>query len=289
MTVAGFSFIRNAITYDYPIVEALRSILPICDYVVVAVGKSDDATLELVRQIAPEKIRIVETVWDDSLRDGAVLADETNKAFDAIGDDADWCIYIQGDEVLPEWEHEKVKNALEMWQKDANTEGVLLKYRHFYGSFDYVATSRNWYRNEIRIIKNDKKIRSYKDAQGFRKNDNKLKVRALDAYIHHYGWVRNPQAQQRKQVNMNKYWFTEDFVREKIDTVDTFDYGDIHSLARYELPHPVVMQPRIKAQNWQFSFDPTRRKPPLKERFSLFIEKLTGRRIGEYRNYERID
>ena len=48
MKVCGFSFIRNAVKYDYPIVESIRSILPICDKFVVAVGNSEDNTLQLI-------------------------------------------------------------------------------------------------------------------------------------------------------------------------------------------------------------------------------------------------
>ena len=289
MKVAGFTFIRNAIRYDYPIVEAIRSILPLCDYVVVAVGKSEDETLALVRGIVSDKIRIIETEWDDTLRDGAVLANETDKAFDAILDDVDWCIYIQGDEVLHEKYYETIKNALKKWKNDPNTEGVLLKYRHFYGSYDYIGTSRGWYRREIRIIKNTKSIRSYRDAQGFRKNDKKLKVRLVDAYMHHYGWVRPPEAQQLKQRNFNKYWHSEAYIQEKIPNVEAFDYGNVYGLTRYEGTHPAVMQPRVEALNWQFSFDPTLRKPPLKERFSKWIEDLTGWRMGEYKNYDLME
>jgi hypothetical protein len=46
MKVAGFSFIKNAVINDYPVVEAITSILPICDEFVIAVGKSDDGTLD---------------------------------------------------------------------------------------------------------------------------------------------------------------------------------------------------------------------------------------------------
>ena len=288
MKVAGFSFIRNAIKYDYPIVEAIHSILPLCDYVVVAVGSSDDATLDLVKSIDPEKIRIVQTVWNDTLRDGLVLADETNKAFNAIAEDADWCVYIQGDEVLPEMYHSEIKNAMEKWRNDANTEGLLLKYRHFYGSYDYVGTARNWYRNEIRIIKNDKNIASFRDAQGFRKNNKKLKVRSVEAFVHHYGWVKHPNIQQNKQRSMNRYWFENAVVAEKYEQFDAFDYGDVYGLMRFEGEHPKIMQPRIKALNWTFSFDPTKRKAPLKERLSFWIENITGYRIGEYKNYKLI-
>ena len=50
MKVSGFSFIKNALIYDFPIVEAIKSILPICDEFVVAVGESDDDTLELIAE-----------------------------------------------------------------------------------------------------------------------------------------------------------------------------------------------------------------------------------------------
>src|SRR5689334_19405062 len=102
MKVSGFSFIRNAVKYKYPIEEALRSILPLCDEIVVAVGRSEDNTRELVASIDP-KIRILDTVWDDSLREGGkVLAVETDKAYRALDPNSDWCVYIQGDEVLHE-------------------------------------------------------------------------------------------------------------------------------------------------------------------------------------------
>jgi hypothetical protein len=290
MTIAGFTFIRNALIYDYPIVEAIRSLLPVCDTVIVAVGKSEDATLELIQNIGSPKIRIIETEWDDTLREGGrVLAVETDKAFDAIGEtEADWCFYIQGDEVLPEIDVKMLRNALEKWKNDSNTEGVLFKYRHFYGSYDFVGQSRKWYRREVRIIKNDKSIRSYRDAQGFRKNGRKLKVREIDAYIHHYGWVKDPRAQQLKQLNFNKLWHSDATVSRMVADVETFDYSQIDDLTRFEDPHPEVMQPRIKALNWQFSFDPTGRKLSEKERLSRLLEYWTGWRFGEYKNFKKI-
>lgn len=290
MTVAGFTFIRNALTYDYPIEAAIRSILPVCDFVVVAVGKSEDATLELIQSIDNQKIRIIETEWDDTLREGGrVLAVETDKAFDAIGvDEADWCFYIQGDEVLPDNTAKMIRQALKKWKNDKNTEGVLFKYRHFYGSYDFVGQSRKWYRREVRIIKNDKTIRSYRDAQGFRKNDRKLKVREIDAYIHHYGWVKDPRAQQLKQLNFNKLWHSDAVVSTMVADVAVFDYSQIDDLKRFDAPHPEVMQARVAALNWQFSFDPTERKLSVKERLSRFIEGLTGWRFGEYKNFRKI-
>ena len=59
MKVSGFTIIRNAVKFDFPIVEAIKSILPICDEVVVAVGKSDDDSLGLINSINDKNTVIV--------------------------------------------------------------------------------------------------------------------------------------------------------------------------------------------------------------------------------------
>ena len=287
MKVTGFTFIRNAIKFDYPVVEAITSILPICDEFVVAVGNSEDGTRELIAAIDPQKIRIVETVWDDSLREGGrVLAEETNKAFDAIGSDADWAFYIQGDEVMHERYLDVVRDAMKRYKDDPNVDGLLFNYAHFYGSYDYVGDSRQWYRKEIRVIRNDKSIRSFRDAQGFRKRDNsKLRVKAIDAWMYHYGWVKHPKFQSAKAQNFNRYWHDDGWVEKNISKEELFDYSNISSLKHFKGTHPLVMQSRIASKNWQFAFDPTRRKLPLKHRVSNAIERFTGYRVGEYKNY----
>ena len=223
--------------------EAIRSILPICDEFVVAVGQSDDATLELIQSIDPEKIRIVETVWDESLREGGrVLAIETDKAFKAISEDSDWAFYIQGDEVVHEQYLPVIKAAMEKYVDHKEVDGLLFHYKHFYGSYDYVGASASWYANEIRVIKNDPSIYSYRDAQGFRKgNDEKLNVVPIDAYVYHYGWVKAPQAMQKKQENFNKYWHDDQWVEENVVKAEEFDYaGHVRQLDKFTGTHPQV-------------------------------------------------
>ena len=204
MKIAAFTFVKNAIKLDYPVVEAIQSVLPLADEVVVAVGKSDDNTREVVASI-DTKVRIVDTVWDETLRSGGmVLAVETDKAFDAVGSDADWCIYIQADECLHEKYIPVVRQAMEKYLDDNDVEGLLFQYKHFYGSYDFLGDSRTWYRKEIRVIRNNKSIRSWKDAQGFRKNGQKLKVAEINADIYHYGWVRHPRFMMAKAHEANK-------------------------------------------------------------------------------------
>lgn len=297
MKIAGFTFVRNALRYDYPVVQAIRSILPICDYFVVAVGKSEDDTLELVRSIGDPKINIIETKWDDSLREGGrVLAVETDKAFQAIPPEYDWCFYIQGDECVHEVDLPRVRESMEKWLDDPQTDGLLFDYRHFYGSYDYVGMSRRWYRREVRVVRNNKQIFSYRDAQGFRKrspNQNahesggvKLRVRPANAHIHHYGWVRHPGVQQQKQLHFKKLYLNDAAALKHVGDAVQYTYNGTEPLQRFEGTHPAVMLPRIQAQNWQFQSDPALARWPVKERLSNWIEKWTGWRPGEYRNYE---
>lgn len=285
MKISGFTFVRNAIKFDYPIVEAINSILPICDEVIVAVGKSEDDTLALIESIKSSKIRLIETIWDENLKTGGkVLAAETNKAFAAVSPDADWAFYIQGDEVMPEEYLAEIKAALLQYKDDSRVEGFLVKYLHFFGSYNYVGDSRQWYRNEIRIIRNSKKITSYLDAQGFRTIDNKkLRVIALNACMHHYGWVREPfKLQQRNNVN-HKYWHGKEVAANEAPQV--YDYSKIDSLAKFTGKQPQVMQQRIANMNWSFEPDIRIKKLSLKNRFLQWIEKQTGFRVAEYKNY----
>ncbi|MBC7694328.1 MAG: glycosyltransferase family 2 protein [Burkholderiales bacterium] len=288
MKVTGFTIIRNAINYDYPVVEAILSILPICDEFIVAVGNSEDETLQLIKSINSPKIKIIETVWDDSLREGGqVLAIETNKAFDATSKDTDWCFYIQSDECVHEKHLASIKKAMLEYKDDKKVDGLLLNYVHFYGSYNYVGNSRRWYRKEIRIIKNDKTIRSYKDAQGFRKIDNsKLNVKEIAAEIYHYGWVKPPKAQQAKQENFHKMWHDDEWVKKNIAKVDEFDYSQIDSLEEFKGSHPKVFQSLVAKACWKFNFDPSQIKLTTKDKILLLIEKTTGWKVGEYKNYK---
>lgn len=289
MKVTGFTFIRNAIVNDYPIGEAIRSILPICDEFVVALGNSTDETSALIKAIAPDKIRIIDTVWDDSLREGGqVFAQETDKAIAAIAPDSDWMIYIQGDECIHERYLPVIQQEMENSLKDDTIESLLLKYKHFYGSYDYIAESRRWYRREIRVLKNISGIHSYRDAQGFRIDDRKLRVKLIDAYIYHYGWVKTPKALQGKVRNFNQFYQTEDWVEQNFPIQNTFDMRNADRLVLFTDTHPSVIKERIAVTNWKFDQDITKMTKKMSFRRWLLqaIENLTGIRPFEYRNYK---
>lgn len=292
MKVTGFSFIRNAIDNDYPVVQAILSILPICDEFVIAVGDCTDHTLELIEDISSPKIRIIRTIWDESIREGGkTFAQETDKAYAAISKDTDWAFYIQGDECVHENYLPVIKRAMEENLEKKNVEGLLFKYLHFYGSYDFIASSRRWYRNEVRVLKFDSKVHSYRDAQGFRKDGKKLKVKAIDACIYHYGWVQPPSGLGNKVRNFNKFYHEESWIEQHYPENIEFDYGNADRLIRFEGTHPKVMQKRIEVSNWKFLVDPTllKKKMSIRRRVLQKIEDLWQWRIGEYKNYKIIE
>ena len=137
MKISGFTIIKNAIINDYPIVEAITSILPVVDEMIVLVGDSQDATRELVQNINSNKIKIFDSVWDQSLREGGkVLAVETDKAFHLINPESTWAFYIQADEAVHERYLPAIKEACTRYQNDRKVEGLLFRYLHFYGTYD---------------------------------------------------------------------------------------------------------------------------------------------------------
>lgn len=289
MKISGFTIIRNAILNDYPAQEAIRSILPVVDEMVVAVGKSDDDTEGLIRRIGSEKIRIVHSEWDlDQLPGGKVMAIETNKAFQLIAPDSDWAFYIQCDEVVHEQYHVPILEACRRYLGQKEVLGLVFGYLHFYGTYDYYGDSRRWYNKEIRIIRNDKRISSFRDAQGFRMDGKRLPSKLIDAVMYHYGWVKNPALMDRKLRTLSTNWMGK-AMRERLErTQGVFNYDEYDSLERFTGTHPVVMHARISEKNWEVELDVTQKRFSPKKKLLYLIEKLTGKRLFTFKNYKII-
>ncbi len=288
MKVCGFSFVRNGVKFDYPFEESIRSILPLCDKVIVAVGNSEDDTVQRVRSIDP-KVEVLETVWDDGFREGGrVFAFETDKAFQAISSEYDWAFYIQGDEIVHEKYLPVIRQEMEKNVKDASVDGLLLKYVHFFGSYDFVGMKYSWYRREIRIVRNRKDIFSYRDAQGFRKKPNeKLNVKLIDAYVYHYGYVRDPYALKEKQKESARLYNDDAWIEENISNSAMYEYEKLREpVQKFTDVHPAIMLERIKRKNWLFKPDLSIKYSSGKDAFKRIMLKWLGWIPGEYRNYK---
>jgi hypothetical protein len=282
--VSGFTIVRNAIKLDFPVEASIRSILPVCDEVVVNVGRSDDETLDLVRSIADPRIRILETEWDMTRRN-TVLGQETLRAMRACA--YPWGVYVQADEVLHERGADELARAISRYDGEERVEGLLVQYLHFYGGFDTIATHRRWYRREVRAVRLDPAldIRPYQGAQGFRVGPDHRKIRArlTGAEMFHYGWARPAHAlREKRELGKTMYpWRDADERRPLLAWVP--------GIRPFVGTHPAV------AERWidERRNDPDRVIAPrrfrwrfLRYHLSGVIERLTGVRVFEFRNYD---
>lgn len=290
---------RNSFKYGYPVIESIKSILPICDEFIAVVGKSEDGTREAIEAIGSDKIRIIDTEWDDELiKGGKVFAQQANIGLKAVT--GDWAFHIQSDEVFHENDLAEIKKAMEENLEDKKVEGFLFDFIHFIGDYKHRGTTRKWHRREIRIIRNDPSYYSYRDSQGFRSypslqdyenntNGRKLNVKLLNARIFHYSYCRNPDLLLGKVKRFSNYYQAEEKTEEHYKNFKTFDFGSVADiLALFEEEHPATMKERIAAQDWVFKHDPTRIDLSPRRMFLHRIEMLTGWRIGEYKNYKMI-
>jgi hypothetical protein len=295
MKISGFSFARNADRLGYPIVESIKSVLPICDEFVIAVGKGDDGdrTRDFLQGIGSKKIRIIDTVWADreTLKERN-YSQQTNLALGECR--GDWCFYIQADEVL----HEKYLNAVakrcDELYADESVEGLLFGFRHFWGDYNHFQAGHAWYPFEIRIVRNNIGVQSFGDAQSFLKNGRKLRVALSHADMYHYGYVRNPLLMQKRNIEIETtYRGAGEAQRLFEKAAGVFDFGPLDKRSVFTGTHPAVMEGRIRAMDWKHLLqydgaDRTRyHHDRLKYRILTFLEKtfFGGRQIGGYKNY----
>ena len=306
MKISAFTMCRNADKLYYPIKESILSALPLVDEFVVAIGKSDDddRTLEIIKSIDSDKIKIIETEWDMNVfPNGTVHAQQTDVAKShCLGN---WLLYLQADEVLHEQDHQEIKAACEKHLMDLNIEGFLLQYHHFWGDYNHVVRSHGWYNEEIRIIRNIPEIHSWQSAQSFRhitdfdgksyrakENTRKLKVKKLNAAIYHYGWVRPPQIMTAKMNEMDK-----NHSHKLTQYQNEFDFGDMGKLSQFYASHPKVMGERMNMLNWSEDLNFSGR--PLERTFKFKHERLryrmlswienhlfSGKQIFRYKNFD---
>ncbi|MFH1354898.1 MAG: glycosyltransferase, partial [Candidatus Omnitrophota bacterium] len=188
MRVSGFTIVRNALKYNYPVAESIKSILPVCDEFIVNVGDSEDATLELIESIRDPKIKILRGTWDFSVGE-EVLGHETNRAFSKCT--GDWAFYLQGDEVVHESDLPILKRMMLRYIDDPKVDALRFKWLHFFGSYYRYRIDSGWFQKEDRIVKNNGEVESYSGAFGFRRKDGKPLQRArTGCFIYHYGWVQ---------------------------------------------------------------------------------------------------
>jgi len=291
--------VRNADKYYFPIKESIESILPIVDEFVVALGDNDsgDKTRELIESIGSDKVKIVDRIWSEKeFVDGEIFANETSFALSECS--GDWCFYLQADEVVHEEDLKSIVKYCETYLNDKEVEGFLFNYNHFFGDYDHYLPVHGWYKNEIRVVRNNIGVYSYKDAQSFRKNDNeKLNVIEIDPYIYHYGWVRPPRLMQSKKKEQDSmHHGTQAINSEYKLKPNEFDYGALGRIPTFKGTHPALMSDFITQMDWKEKLNYSKKgnlsrdkmkHESTKYRFITFFENLVngGKDFAGYSNW----
>lgn len=275
VSISGFTFIRNGIELAFPFEASIRSLLPLVDEFVVAVGKGSDDTLARVRAIGDPKIRIIETLWNERMADrGFVYAQQ--KMIAQYSCTGDWAFYLEGDEVVHEDELAAIRASVERHHVNPAVEALVFDYHHFYGSPDWVSISPGWYRRECRLIRNT--IRSYApDGQYWlvttdHKRGRNPKAALANANIYHYGWIRRNEEMQKKLDQVSKYWATS-------ATQITYSQFDRRALAPFQGTHPMAVRQWLATDAEPvLNIDPAYKPTPKENKYHLMrqIETLTG-------------
>jgi len=284
MKVSGFTFLRNGQKLGYPFVASIRSILPVVDEFVIALGPCEDDTEKRVSEIGDPKIRIIPTQWNERIQPdysvkGFVYGQQKSIAlFNCAGD---WAFYLEADEVLHENDLPKIRAAMEKHLGDQRVEALAFDYLHFYGNKNTIAWSPGWYRSEVRIIRNT--IPAWSSESLFfnvvvsHKKSRQPRAAHTGATIFHYGWARSEAQMNLKSASVLKFWNDR--------TLAAVDYSKIDSqvLKLFSGTHPRVVQDWLPKADGIFQADPnhTLTAREKKHRIMLKLEQWFGFRFNK--------
>ncbi len=293
MFVSGLTIVKNGVKLRYPFLESIQSLLPVCDEFIAVIGDCEDDTRDRIMALNSPKIKIVDTVWDPEMREGGkILAHQTNIGIDHCK--GDWIFYMQADDMVHEKDLPEIKAEMEACLGDPAIEGLLFPYHHFW-TYDYITIGRA-YRREIRIVRNISGLRSYRDAQGFRKYPSiadydgghpgvKLQCKLIRPHVYAYGRVRPPKEEHEKILEFVRYWQSDAEIAKRFEGKDQFEYEKVDRVLSFPADgHPALMAERIRLNTYHVV--PQQGHYTLRKRLRNWVERLTGWRIGEYKNYK---
>jgi hypothetical protein len=254
--LSGFTILRSVQGYEYPILESLRSLVPLVREVVVVAQRGDPALMG-VAALGEERIVVVETEWGaDPARGGLALARQTNLALARCR--FGWALYLQADEVIHERDYEAIRSAVARYDPAAQVDALSFRFLHFEGAYGYVNPLR--YRRQCRLVRNDGRLQSVRDAAGFGRLDGRpLRTRRSGARIFHYGWCAAPSQLKAKTMALARLYHDEAYVRERWAGVPAERIGSVGLAFRWRGSHPAVMRERVACQDWVV---PPERRPP---------------------------
>lgn len=298
--VSGFTICRNSQKLGYPFIESLKSLAPLCDEIIVTLEETQDGTKEQLLELQIKlkqqfqiDLKIIKTHWNmQNMKGGAELAVQTDIALSHCQHNI--VFYLQSDEVLHEEDYTLIKQDLLMLEQHPEAQSLVFQWIHFYGDQHTIVENRKWYRKEIRAFKKSSGLKSFKDAQSFRKplGEKLLKLPALEskATVLHYGHMRPKELMAEKVNYFREQWQDKDQSKIAADAVFKPQYG----IQKFKGSHPLVMKKYLSLQSktQPHAYEILSPKSFDLKNFRLLlsdlIERFTGHRIGEFKSYSKL-
>ena len=198
MKISIYTYLRNGLFLDYHAVQMLKHHLPLADEIIVNEGFSDDGTYEAIKDIDP-KVRIFRRHWDD-VPPGetwwGVLSDEAREKCTG-----DWCIKLDADEFIPEWEFDRIRQMLGRAERDL----FPIRFKNFYANYRVLHARPErtmWPAWKFAIHRNLPTVHAVGDGSSVKIGSEAWDDVAPDAVeLHHFGAVRHPARLRQKWRN----------------------------------------------------------------------------------------
>ena len=298
--VSGFTICRNSQKLGYPYIESLFSLAPLCDEIIVTLDDTEDGTKEQLLQLQANlkqqfqmEFKIINTKWNmQNMKGGAELAVQTDIALSHCQHNI--VFYLQSDEVLHEEDYPLIRQDLLKLEQHAEAQSMVFQWIHFYGDQHTIVKNRKWYRKEIRAFKKSSGLKSFKDAQSFRKpiGEKLIKLPALEskAKVLHYGHMRPKELMAEKVNYFKEQWQDKDQTKIAPDLVFKSQFG----IQKFKDSHPLVMKKYLSLQSktQPHAYEILSPKSFDLKNFRLLlsdlIERFTGHRLGEFKSYSKL-
>lgn len=244
-SLGGVTFCIDPIKYDYCIRESIACLEELCDKVVVLDAGSEDGSVELLKSLESDKVKVVYLergqYWDQ-IRGKEKLSFFQNMALQHL--DTDYYYLQQADECTHENSFPYIREAIQ-----SGHEGFMITRHNLWGNCNNklnVPEERQPCSTQvIRLAKTT--YSSYDDGESV--GCWNVCMDWLDKIeMFHYGFVRKKEVMKDKIINMQKSVFEIDYDK-KLDGMDVFDYRAWHDdnvLVPIKGTHPKFIQEWIK-------------------------------------------
>jgi glycosyltransferase involved in cell wall biosynthesis len=203
MKLSLYTFVRDGLKYDFHVVEMLKHHLPLVDELIVNEGYSTDGTFEQISHIDP-KIQVFRSQWGDPTS-WAWYCQFKNEARKRCT--GDWCVYLDCDEFIPEWQFEPLRRHL----ADTSEDLVAIDVINFYANYRVLHAHPekvHWPSRKLAIHRNRPNIEFWGDGSNVRVigQDITWPPPPYEFSCHHFGYVRHASRLREKWRSQNRMY-----------------------------------------------------------------------------------